>query len=325
MLDRILIATDGHHPSLGALRVGAALVRELGSRADVVSVLEPSPPFASGGADLGGEAWGRVTAAASAALRDRVREQLEILGGALSERELRVVIGPPAATIVRLAQEISARLIVVGLGRHGIADRWFGTEMALRVMRLAHVPVLAVPPEGASRPARGVVAMDFTDYSRDAARVAAALLRPGGELHLVHVLWDAQPALHRSGRSEWLREYRALVTERLSHEVGRAAESGGVQVRPHMALGDPAREILRLADEIDADLIAAGSHGAGFVGRVLMGSVSTRLVRGARSAVLVAPPRSVPPELAGMRLEPRPADEPADEAGTLLRLRGGPG
>jgi len=324
MLDRILIATDGHAPSLGALRAGAALARDLGTRTDVVSVLEPAPPFASGGAGLGGDAWGRITAAAADTLRARVREQLELLSGDVAERAPRIVVGPPAPSIVRLAEEISAQLIVVGLGRHGIADRWFGTEVALRVMRLAHVPVLAVPHDGGSRPSRCVVAMDFTDYSRDAARVAAAMLSPGGELHLAHVLWDAQPALHRSGRSDWLREYRAIVTERLSAEVEDFAASGEFSVRSHMLLGDPFREVLRLAGELSADLLAAGSHGAGFVGRVLMGSVSTRLVRGATCSVLVAPPRSVPGELAGLRLEPRPADDPGKDAETLVRLAGSP-
>jgi hypothetical protein len=44
-------------------------------------------------------------------------------------------------------------------------------------------------------------------------------------------------------------------------------------------------------------VIAAGSHGAGFLSRLVMGSVSTRLVRGATRMVLIAPPRTVPAEV----------------------------
>jgi nucleotide-binding universal stress UspA family protein len=61
--------------------------------------------------------------------------------------------------------------------------------------------------------------------------------------------------------------------------------------------GDPALQLLRLAERIGAELIAAGSHGAGFFGRILMGSVSTRLVRRATCAVLVNPPPVVPEEV----------------------------
>ncbi|MEO7963871.1 MAG: universal stress protein [Gemmatimonadaceae bacterium] len=59
----------------------------------------------------------------------------------------------------------------------------------------------------------------------------------------------------------------------------------------HVSLhGDPASELLAFAEEFDVQLIAAGTHGRSAIGRLLMGSVSTQLVRQARSWVLVAPP-----------------------------------
>ena len=42
------------------------------------------------------------------------------------------------------------------------------------------------------------------------------------------------------------------------------------------------------------DLIVAGSHGHNFLSRLLLGSVSTRLVRSAHCSVLVAPPDDAP-------------------------------
>jgi nucleotide-binding universal stress UspA family protein len=51
--------------------------------------------------------------------------------------------------------------------------------------------------------------------------------------------------------------------------------------------GNPVDEILRVADEIDADLIVLGSHGAGRATRFLLGSVSDRVLEYATCSVLI--------------------------------------
>jgi manganese transport protein len=46
----------------------------------------------------------------------------------------------------------------------------------------------------------------------------------------------------------------------------------GLRVRTHLALGDPATEILRAAKERECDLIGMTSHGHRFVGDLVFGS-----------------------------------------------------
>jgi Universal stress protein family len=58
--------------------------------------------------------------------------------------------------------------------------------------------------------------------------------------------------------------------------------------------GDAAHEVLQFASRVGADLIAAGSHGYGFFSRLLLGSVATKLLRGATCAVLGVPLTSIP-------------------------------
>ena len=53
--------------------------------------------------------------------------------------------------------------------------------------------------------------------------------------------------------------------------------------------GDPATELLAFAAGVHADLIATGSHGYGFVARMLVGSVTTRILRCATRSVLTVP------------------------------------
>jgi hypothetical protein len=71
----------------------------------------------------------------------------------------------------------------------------------------------------------------------------------------------------------------------------------GVTVDVTLLNGDPAEELLSLGSRLNVDLIVAGSHGHGFLGRIVMGSVSTRLLRGARSSVMIVPPEEPPKDL----------------------------
>ena len=57
--------------------------------------------------------------------------------------------------------------------------------------------------------------------------------------------------------------------------------------------GEPARSLLAYLDSSSADMIALGSHGYGFWKRLALGSVVSKVVRLARSAVLVAPIGSI--------------------------------
>jgi nucleotide-binding universal stress UspA family protein len=186
---------------------------------------------------------------------------------------------------------------VLGHTRHALLDRLFGTETALHVMRLAHVPVLAVPAESRELPRMAVAAVDFSEFSREAAQTAADLLGRPAELHLAHVSWRPLPDMPRIVGPEWVESYHESTRLQLK-ELAEALESAGeARVETHLLEGDPAREVLRLAEAVGAELIAAGSHGASFFSRLVMGSVSTQLVRRATCAVLIAPPRTPPAEL----------------------------
>jgi nucleotide-binding universal stress UspA family protein len=312
MKGKILVATDGRAAANGALRVARLLEQRLDTEVEVVTVWAPMPISGLGTGELISPEfleWERLGATAQ---HQQVLGQLADLGLAAVGWPVTLEVGETAPTIVRLAEERKAPLIVLGLGQHALGDRWFGTETALQVMRLARVPVLAVA-EGAHRlPRRAVVAVDFSEFSREAALALLDLLEPGGEAHLVHVLWRPAPeALWASGM-DWIEEHRERASRELDELADILKQNATARVYTHLREGDPARQVLRVASEFDAELIAAGSHGAGFLGRVLMGSVSTRLVRGATCAVLVSPPRGVPGEL---HKEGRPASEMSDARG----------
>lgn len=61
----------------------------------------------------------------------------------------------------------------------------------------------------------------------------------------------------------------------------------GWQVRSQIAVGDPAKELLLLADERKPDLIVLGSHGRGAIGRLFLGSVSKKVAEEAASSIRI--------------------------------------
>jgi nucleotide-binding universal stress UspA family protein len=63
-----------------------------------------------------------------------------------------------------------------------------------------------------------------------------------------------------------------------------------IRVETVVLTGRPASALVQFAERVGADLIAAGSHGHGRLERLLLGSVSTGIVRNANCAVLVVPP-----------------------------------
>ena len=65
------------------------------------------------------------------------------------------------------------------------------------------------------------------------------------------------------------------------------ASAAGITVKTVLLSGDPAQGILDTASKEGADLVIVGSRGTGTLERLLMGSVSERVVRFSKSPVLV--------------------------------------
>ena len=176
----VVIATDGRSQSDAALVVGRLLAGEPDA-IRVVTVLKPMPMLS--GAQVG--ATRDLVADRRANVRSQVTTQMTRTGNQAVEVELRD--GDPATVVSRLAHGAGAAMIVCGLGRHRVADRMFGDETALRLIRMSDVPVFAAASGAAQAPKRIVVAVDFAETSLRAARLAIEIAAPAATIYLVHV------------------------------------------------------------------------------------------------------------------------------------------
>ena len=281
------VATDGTHDSDGAVRVGHALAERDGVNADLFSVVEP-PPFV----DLDGTPvpdTDQLVAIAREARATMLFGQRDRTHPGIHEWPFTLGVGPRVETIVERARETGASLILLGLGAHGVGARLSLRETALRVIRTASKPVLAVPSDAWGVPHSALVATDFTASSEHAARAALDLLAGEGTLYLAHV--TPRVAIPQGDSRTWEEIVTGAVIPRLEALARRLDPSPGIRVEYVLLHGDPAHELTAFADQQRIDMIAVGTHGRSALGRLVMGSVSTRLVRTAKCWVLVAPPQ----------------------------------
>jgi nucleotide-binding universal stress UspA family protein len=290
---RILVAAAGDRESRGALRLAAELAKRDAASVMLLGVATPFPhnlsTFVSMRQPVAIDEVGRL------AVLEDVQKSVQDLPGA--ERwAKRAVIGFPADAIVDMASAWRASIILLGIGRHGRIKRMFGTETAVGVMRRARVPVLAVHPNATTLPGHVVAAVDFTEASKASAALAGRLLAADGTLTLAHVcaFGGVVPKegdlvdLYRTGAQARLDE----LVHSLRHVTKRRVE--GV-----MLSGEPGDALLGFARRTNCELIALGGHEQGLMDRILLGSVRTQVVRGARCSVLMAPPETKPQRRGG--------------------------
>jgi nucleotide-binding universal stress UspA family protein len=211
--------------------------------------------------------------------------------------ETRVGEGDPWRVICKEAEALPAELVVMGThGRGGFEHLLLGS-VTEKVLRRAPCPVLSVgrQPRRSKLPLfrRIVCAVDLTPGSEATLEMALSLAGENdARVTLLHVVENLPeptdfPSFLALPETDSLRR-AALAQAR--ERLGRAVPEGArdvCDVSERVEAGKAAREILRLANELDADLIVVGAHARRSAGRMLFGSTSSRVVRQAPCPVLV--------------------------------------
>jgi nucleotide-binding universal stress UspA family protein len=140
-------------------------------------------------------------------------------------------------------------------------------------------------------PATILLATDGSEEAQLAATTATDLAqKTNSELHVLTVGPDYplyELPEHPAGFEDVLRENRREAKEMLEQQVKRIEESGGTVKETHLREGRAEKEIVEVAEEIDAGLIVMGSRGQGRLRRALLGSVSDAVVRHAHCPVTI--------------------------------------
>lgn len=164
------------------------------------------------------------------------------------------------------------------------------------------------PSSSGSRPRFVVLAaIDDSPMKHDIVRAGANLAResPGGELHVVHVVEDLPPAISPvpapMGMGLTTTEIVGAARSRLDQVAAEARRQFSGRIVEHLALGSAWKQILQVAIDVQADVVAVGTHGRHGLKRLVLGSVAEAVVRKASCPVFVVRPKDyhafVPPEI----------------------------
>jgi nucleotide-binding universal stress UspA family protein len=286
---KVLVAVDFGDSSLEALRQGRALAHALGAEFAACHVLpgggELSGLFPEGSLGLSKELT-EDEEAASRAVAEHARDRL-----GLELSQIFVERGSTYAEIVRRAESWGADYIAVGShGRTGLSRVVLGS-VAERVVNHAHCSVLV------ARPVRraGVVlaATDLSDASLPAVvEGAAAAKRSGARLVVASAIeWNnsygaSASALIGAAPALPPPEVQAELRDALRATLEQALVRVGAQGEVRVLEGSAASEIVRTADELEAELVVVGARGRTGLLRLALGSVAERVIRSASSSVL---------------------------------------
>jgi nucleotide-binding universal stress UspA family protein len=203
-------------------------------------------------------------------------ETKKLLAPLKAKASVRIEQGPVAPTILRHASR--GALVVLGQRGLGDLDRFFLGSVSTKVTLHAPCSVLVIkhPP----RPIRRIVlAVDGSKASDRALQFILRELRPskrqGIEVTVLHVL---PPFAYSQA---------AVAGLALAHRYAKKLAAMRYQVKIMPRPGDPAEEIVKAAKSLQADLLVAGAKGLSAVGRFLLGSVSTKLVRHSPCSILI--------------------------------------
>jgi nucleotide-binding universal stress UspA family protein len=210
-----------------------------------------------------------------------VADQLKDQGVTVAESIIEP--GHPTDLIVRTAQEIDADLVLIGAGERNREDTFTPGPIAEAVLERAEQPVLAIRP-GSPEPRfkKILCPVDFSSVSDRGLRNAIGLARVfGSQLTVLTVI---PPVRWLFAAAETGRISSAQVEHEQSwrNEFDRfllGVEFGDVNWERSVRTGVPSEEIIGWADEQRPDLIVMGATGRTGLVRVLLGSVTRRVMQ----------------------------------------------
>ncbi len=281
IFSRILVGIDDSEQARAAAAVAARLTREHGGKLVLCHAVRPD--------DASAEAAPAVLDAAAerAAAFDIVPQR-------------RIFEGDAVNGIIRVADEMACRLIVVGTHRGIGVQQFLIGSITNAVLRASTLPVLTIgrsiklAAETRRCFEHVLVATDNSEPSEGAVETALRLPPEDRRKLIFCCVADVDHGVELESATPE-RDDSTLgsrLTARAETIAGRAlalARARGVAAESRVVEGNPGEALVAAALQEQADLIVLGSHGRRGMQRLLLGSVAETVVKTAPLPVLVVP------------------------------------
>ena len=276
---KILVAYDGSASAQNALSLASQLAREDKSWIKVLAVV---PPYQGdleliGVSDIKEAITGPGQELLAEARQLADREGVHILTN--------LEQGEPYEQIVHVAEEENCDLIVMGRRGKSKVERALIGSVTARVIGHTGKDVLVIPETSKLSWENILLATDGSTCCDNAlARALEIAQERKAKLSAVSVVYtnDEFYAVGQEVMKELYQE-----ADKVLDKVRKWAGDLGVQTELFVRDGEPHEAIIAMAAEISASLIVMGSHGRKGLTRLLMGSVTERVIGYADCPVLV--------------------------------------
>lgn len=297
MFKHLFIPLDGSRLAEAALPPAAWLAQTLGASLTLIHVIERNAPE-----EVHGERH-LTNPEEAAAYLDEVAARAFPAGVRVRRHVHTNQVGDVARSLSEHSDELRPDLIVMcDHGRSGLRHWAFGS-IAQQVIALGTTPVLLIHPgkDAARKPfaCRRILApLDGSPEHEQGICFAAGLAKPcGAAVHLLAVvptpdtLSGPQAASGRllpGATAAMLDEAETGMEDYLSRRVAEL-RAQGLTLSSEVARGDPAKSIIRAADEQAADVIVLSTHRKAGLDAFWAGSVAPKIARRTRVPLLLVP------------------------------------
>src|SRR5215208_318458 len=286
MFRSIVVPVDGSELAEGAIPYAIALAKQTQSTVRFVLVHpEQYPPL--------------LIEPARVYLSELTERYRARLGASLSSI---VLTGPVAPRLVQHVRDIGADVVVMTThGRSGLERVWLGS-VTDEVIRTIDVPVVVLRPKAdgtfpAFEMREILVPLDGSPLAETAVGPAAVLAKLwDAEMSLVQmvypVLFSSDPVLpFAGGHDEELTSRQRETAADYVRDLSGSLRAHGIRSSGMAVVGPRpvAQSLIDLANPARVSLVVMATHGRGGLRRLVLGSVTDKVVRGAKVPILVVP------------------------------------
>lgn len=284
MIDFILVPIDGSNPATAALNYALEIASDHGATVQLLYVANTNKPSLRQYEDSVVDALEREGKdTLSDARKQATKRNVPVTDD--------IVQGDPREAIVDAAEPDFIDVVVMGThGRDSLENYVLGS-VTEHVVNASETTILAVrADDDANQPYPYddiLVPIDGSNNAQRALEYAAELaMHYGATLHLLSVI--DEPALGAAvGSSPVLDQLEDNAQETLADGSSIVKEAGVDDIETTVETGSVPETVRSFATDIDADLIAMGTHGRTGLDERLLGSTTERVLRTAPVPVLM--------------------------------------
>jgi len=230
---------------------------------------------------------------------------VNVVSRRLAERGIHVramvTIGTPEDEILRVAEEEGIDLITMATHRESLFARGVLGSVTDRVIRQSTVPVLTMRPENISetvphKPDVILVPLDGSEVSESVIPIAMNIARKSGS-QLVFARVTSKPyqsAMNEAGiyySSPLTYSQASTYADEYLEPFVEKAKSADIPTSMRTPMGNPSLCLIEMAGENENTLIVIGTRGQSGLKRLIVGSVTDKVIRTSGHPVLVVPPK----------------------------------